>query len=128
MRGSDVNRSHLKELNSYYSDSTSSSALELVEDTIQRIHGVNYRQHVQRLFSVAFGANRLAAIESKLKEVAKFEQLKADLGSVQKSRNELAHTYTQVTSRIDAPEVTLKRFERLHRILNEIQTFGLEEA
>lgn len=108
MLDSDVIRSHLKELNSYYSDSTSSPALvlmvaklavlelsgwteeclhniarttvstngsnaralELVEATIQRIHGVNYRQHVQRLFSVAFGANRLAAIESKLKKVA----------------------------------------------------------
>lgn len=106
-------------------EGTDERALELVNETIRKCHGVNYERHVQQMFSVAFGASQLANIESKLKESAKFEQFKAELGNVQVSRNNLAHTYTRGTPMVDAPRTTLQRFDRLNSMLYESKRIGL---
>ena len=94
-------------------------ALSLINKTIGRTHGVSYEKHIQPILSVALGASRLIAIEHKLSENATFDVLKSELGTVHKFRNSLAHTFTRGTPRIDSPEITLRRFDRILNAFGE---------
>lgn len=107
--------------------SDDAAAIEIMDNAIKNTHGIHYQQHVQPLLSVAIGASRLTAIERKLSENGKFDLLRSELGTVQKVRNLLAHTYThdQTTRRIDAPITTMQRFKRMLSVLKEFNEFAM---
>ena len=107
--------------------STDAQAQSLIDSIIKSKHGIRYDRHVQPILSVALGAVRLTAIERKLSENTKLDELKSELTTLHTYRNSLAHTYTRITSRIDAPEITLDRFDRLLTLLREFSKCAHEK-
>lgn len=102
------------------------NAQSILNQIIDRTHGVSYDQHVRRIMSVALGASSLSAVEQELNKNAMLDELKAQLNTLHKKRNSLAHTFTQGTPSIDAPEITLKQFDQIFDILLEFSKFALK--
>ena len=49
--------------------------------------------------------------------------LRSTLGSLKQTRNEQAHTYLQgVTRRLDAPSVTIQKFDSVYELLTNLET------
>lgn len=102
-------------------------AREILEIAIDSTYGLSYDTHVEPLLAVALGATELARVEEVLEVDAKLDKLKSELGTVHSMRNSLAHTHTKVTMKIDAPEVTIKRLERLIELFRNLYEIALEE-
>lgn len=98
----------------------SNRARSLVEREIKRISGLDYENHSVRLLSAAFGAGKLAKIENELASDSRLQLFTSQLDNVRKARNSLSHTYTKATQIIDAPDVTINRFNIIVAIFQDI--------
>ena len=92
----------------------------LLENRIKRTHGFGYDRNAQQLLGFALGTVKLTELEKKLEKKARLTVLKAELSALRTQRNLAAHIYVRgTTSILDAPSVTLNRFEKINPILQD---------
>ena len=73
------------------------------------------------MLMAAVGLEGVEAIESVVSAASK-AQLESEFGTLTISRNSLAHTYVKgVTAAIDAPSVTIARFNRIYSALKDYE-------
>ena len=92
----------------------------LLENKIKRTHGFDYDQHAQQLLGIALGTVKLSELEKKLEKNGHLTVLRAQLNALKTQRNLVAHKYVRGTTlELEAPSVTLNRFENIYPILQD---------
>lgn len=95
----------------------------LEKDIIRKNSGFDYDINFRPMMMRVIGLPALEKLEGKL-DIAKFTKMKAELELLKKARNAVAHTYVKQFSggaTIDAPSVTLVRFNAIYDGLKEIE-------
>ncbi|NIJ61137.1 hypothetical protein [Qipengyuania flava] len=88
---------------------------------VDKNYGFHYKKHFRNMLMASVGLQGVEALESVVSAVSK-AQLESELGTLHISRNRLAHTYVKgVTANIDAPSVTIGRFNRIYGALKEYE-------
>lgn len=91
-------------------------------DLVKRVHGFTYDGHFRGMLRGYLGIACLELLESKL-DTSKFVKMKSQLDALVVIRNPAAHTHLKGTAiTIDAPSLTLGRFNELYEGLLDIDT------
>jgi hypothetical protein len=91
-------------------------------EVVNKNYGFHYKKHFRNMLIAAVGLEGVEAIESVVSAVSK-AQLESEFGTLSLSRNRLAHTYVKgVTVAIDAPSVTIARFNRIYPALKDYES------
>lgn len=94
---------------------------KVLEDKISRTHGFTYKENVRPLLAYGLGAIKLKRVESKLNKKGELDTLKSNLTTMNKKRNEAAHTYTsRRTLRFDAPSIIVTNFRKTEPVLRKL--------
>ena len=92
------------------------------EQVIEPTYGFEYHKHFRAMLIQVIGVINVERLEANLNQT-KFDLMKSTLGSLKKSRNDLAHTHVKdITVRIDAPSTTKNRFEKVYDGLKDIES------
>ena len=96
-------------------------AKHIREKIIDRNSGFHYKKHFRTMLTASVGFEGLEIIEAAVNPVSK-ARLESELGALSITRNSLAHTYIKgVAAAIDAPSVTIGRFNRIYPALKEYE-------
>lgn len=91
-------------------------------EVVNKNYGFHYKKHFRNMLIAAVGLEGVEAIESVVSPTSK-AQLESEFGTLTISRNSLAHTYVKgVTAAIDAPSVTIARFNRIFPALKDYES------
>ncbi|KQW27879.1 hypothetical protein ASE36_15490 [Rhizobium sp. Root274] len=99
------------------------SNVKLVETNVNKTYGFDYEQHFRKMLIHLIGIPACEQIERTI-DVAAKTKLEAQLSSLKKVRNGLAHTYIKGTPKansIDAPSVTRARLVDIYDGLKAFQ-------
>lgn len=92
------------------------------EQVIEPTYGFEYHRHFRAMLIQVIGVISVERLEANLNQT-KFDLMKSALGSLKKSRNDLAHTHVKDTTvRIDAPSITQNRFQIVYDGLKDIES------
>lgn len=84
------------------------------KQVIKKNYGFAYEYHFRRMCISVFGLHGFELIERQA-ENAVIDIFKAELSALKESRDRVAHTYVKGTTQtIDAPSLTLSRFDKLY--------------
>jgi len=93
---------------------------KFIDKTVSGTHSFEY-EAFRKMLMMVIGLATLEKIEEKLEKTGKISALKGDLGNLNKSRNQAAHTHTKGTlTTYDAPSKTKYNFERIYAWLTEL--------
>lgn len=91
------------------------------EDVIRKNSGFGYPNHFRKMLIHAVGLINVEKIES-IVDAQKKAVFEAELNTLWKRRNSLAHTYIKGTaSAIDAPSMTIARFQKIYVGIKEFE-------
>ena len=89
-------------------------------DAIKRTYGFEYDRHFRKMLITIIGYKGIELIEKKADSLT-FQKFKSTLGMLKGKRDAQAHTYVRgIMTTIDAPSVTLSKFQNLYEGLLEI--------
>lgn len=96
--------------------------LRFVEnDVVKKTYGFDYESHFRKMLINIIGIIACEKLEAQV-NVAVFTKFIAQLNSLKLARNGLAHTYLKgMTAIIDAPSVTMSRFDDIYAGLKEYE-------
>ena len=99
-----------------------SSHLNHIKDNIiDKNYGFHYKNHFRNMITCSVGFEGLEVIESVVNPISK-AHLESELGTLSITRNNLAHTYIKgVAGAIDAPSVSIARFNRIFPALKDYE-------
>lgn len=90
-------------------------------EVVDKNYGFHYKKHLKGMLVASVGLEGVEAIESTVKAISK-ARLESELGTLSIVRNNLAHTYVKgVTESIDAPSLTIERFNRIYPALKDYE-------
>ena len=93
---------------------------KFIDKTIGNTYSFEY-EAFRKMLMMVIGLATLEKIEKKLEKTGKISALKGDLGNLNKSRNQAAHTHTKGTlTTYDAPSKTKYNFDRIYALLTEL--------
>jgi hypothetical protein len=91
------------------------------DQVIKRTYGFNYNDSFRRMLILAMGLRGVEMVERSMDQGA-LQVLRSTLGLLKKSRDEEVHTHLQGrTRRLDAPSVTIQKFERVYEALTTLE-------
>lgn len=94
---------------------------KFIKDEIIKPNSKFQYEAFRKMLMIVIGLATLEKIEEKLEKTGKISALKGDLGNLNKSRNQAAHTHTKDTlTTYDAPSKTKYNFERIYAWLTEL--------
>ena len=81
-------------------------------------------EHFRAFLIHIIGIISVERLEAKLKQQQDIlQRIKSELGTLQKKRNDLAHThFKEITPRYDAPSVTYNNFLKIYDLLQKIES------
>ena len=92
------------------------------EKVIKKTHGLGYSESFRRMLIQVVGLRGVEIVERSMDDSA-LQVLRSTLGSLKNTRNEQAHTHLQgVTRRLDAPSVTIQKFDSVYEVLTNLET------
>ncbi len=96
-----------------------------LEYRISRTYGLSYEKLFTELLGFALGAVNFRRVEREFARSGNCQLLKDQLVELKRLRNDFAHTYTNiyrrgVTATFEAPSRTIKRFEIINPILQDL--------
>lgn len=91
-------------------------------EVVNKNFGFHYKKHFKNMLMASVGLEGVERIESLVSSINK-ALLLSEFGALTISRNNLAHTYVKgVAAAIDAPSVTLARFNRIYPALKDYES------
>ena len=98
-----------------------SDNIKYVENNIiKRTHGFDYNDNFRKMLMQVLGIITVEELESKL-DLSKFQMMKSTLRTLKLNRDNEAHTHIKgVTTKLDAPSVTISRFWHVNEGLTDI--------
>ena len=98
-----------------------SKSRSLLNIKINATHGFVYKEKARPLLAHAIGTERLLIVEKELSENGRLQTLTSNLATMNTARREAAHTFTNgITSRFDAPSITIQNFNQTEPILRQL--------
>lgn len=99
------------------------SNIEDVKNMVKRNPSFDYKKFRELLIHVV-GIISVERLEAKLKQKQDIlQRIKSELGTLQKKRNDLAHTHLkEITPRYDSPSVTYDNFLKIYDLLQKIES------
>lgn len=91
-------------------------------EVVNKNYGFHYKRHFRNMLMAAVGLEGVEVVESVVSATSK-AQLESEFGTLTISRNRLAHSYVKgVTAVIDAPSVSIARFNRIYPALKDYES------
>ena len=96
---------------------------DFVKDPIiERVYGFEYHKHFRAMLIRVVGLITLEKVEKRVDQT-KFHLMKTSLGHLKDPRNLQAHTHLKgTTRRLDAPSVTISKFNEVYEGLKNFET------
>ena len=92
----------------------------LEKELVGRIYGFDYKSHFRKMLLGILGMSCVEIVEARVDQT-KFLKMKSELAALKGIRDPAAHTHLKgATTSLDAPSVTLNRFNQIYEGLIEI--------